>query len=130
VGLIARALEARGLPTLSMSCLWEVSQAFKPPRTVFLDFPLGCPAGKPNEAGLQRDILRTALNAAPQFGDPWKMVELAFQWSVDGNRDWEETVRNDYRRGLGVVTAHVADHQARGESLVGREKDLTIRCNC
>ena len=44
--------------------------------------------------------------------------------------NWEETVRNDYRRGLGVVTAHVADHQARGESLVGREKDLTVRCNC
>ena len=130
MGLIARALEARGLPTLSISCLWEVSQAFKPPRTVFLDFPLGCPAGKPNEADLQRDILRAALIAAPQFGDPWKMAELAFQWSAGGNRAWEETVRNDYRRGLGVVTAHVADHQARGESLVGQEKDLTIRCNC
>ncbi len=115
---------------MSMSCLWEVSQAFKPPRTVFLDFPLGCPAGKPNEADLQRDILRAALIAAPQFGDPWKMVELPFQWSADGNRDWEETVRNDYRCGLGVVTAHVADHQARGESVLGREKDLTIRCNC
>ncbi len=130
MGLIARALEARGLPTLSMSCLWEVSQAFKPPRTVFLDFPLGCPAGKPNEPGLQRDILRPDLIAATQFGDPWKLVELPFQWPADGNRDWEETVRNDYRRGLGVVTAHVADHQARGESLVGQEKDLTIRCNC
>ena len=35
--------------------------AFKPPRTVFLDFPLGCPAGKPNEPELQRMILRVRL---------------------------------------------------------------------
>ncbi len=113
-----------------MSCLWEVSTAFKPPRTVFLDFPLGCPAGKPNEVDLQRDILRAALNAVPQFGEPWKMIELPFQWSADGTRDWEETVRELYRRELSVVTAHLADHQAKGESLLGGEKDLTIRCNC
>jgi hypothetical protein len=24
----------------------------------------------------------------------------------------------------------VTDHQARGESLVGQEKDFVIRCNC
>ena len=41
--------------------------AFKPPRTVFLDFPLGCPAGKPNEPELQRMILRAVLEAAPLF---------------------------------------------------------------
>jgi hypothetical protein len=49
-----------------MSTLWEISMAFKPPRTVFLDFPLGCPAGKPNEAELQRSVLRAALEE-PRF---------------------------------------------------------------
>ena len=87
-----------------MSTLWETSMAFKPPRTVFLDFPLGCPAGKPNEPELQRDILRAALRAA--------------------------TVKDLYRKDLGTVAAHVADHRARGESLLGREKEFAIRCNC
>lgn len=118
------------MPTLSMSCLWEVSVAFKPPRTVFLDFPLGCPAGKPNDRKIQRDILRVALDAASQFGEPWKIVQLPFQWSADGNRDWEEVVKELYRPGVGTVAAHVADHQARGESLLGRETEFTIRCNC
>ena len=113
-----------------MSCLWEISMAFKPPRTTFLDFPIGCPAGKPNDTGLQRDILRAALSAAPQFGGPWKMVELPFQWSSDGNRDWEERVRELYRRGVETVSAHVADHKARGESLVGQEKEFAVRCHC
>ena len=53
--------------------------AFKPPRTVFLDFPLGCPAGKPNEPELQRNILRAALEAAPEFSGTWKIVKLPFQ---------------------------------------------------
>ena len=115
---------------MCMSTLWETSAAFKPPRTAFLDFPLGCPAGKPNEPELQRAILRAALEAAPRFGQPWNILELPFQWSEDGRRDWEAEVRELYRRGVGTVAAHVADHQARGESLIGQEKEFAVRCNC
>jgi D-proline reductase (dithiol) PrdB len=113
-----------------MSTLWQISMAIKPPRTVFLDFPLGCPAGKPHDSVLQRSILRTALESVPHFGEQWRMVELPFQWSQDGNRDWEETVKDLYRRGLDTVTAHVADHQKRGESLYNQEKEFVLRCNC
>jgi hypothetical protein len=118
------------MPTLSMSTLWEVSLAFKPPRTVFLDFPLGCPAGKPYEPEMQRAILRAALTAAPIFDANWKMIELPFQWSADGGRQWEEEVKELYRHGLGIVSRHVADHQSVGESLLDKEKDFSLRCNC
>jgi D-proline reductase (dithiol) PrdB len=113
-----------------MSTLWEVSMAFKPPRTAFLDFPLGCPAGKPHQPEMQRNILRAALNAAPAFDANWKMTELPFQWSADGNRQWEEEVKELYRRGLSTVSRHVADHQAIGESLLDKEKEFSIRCQC
>lgn len=130
--VIARALEARGLPTLSMNVLWESGQEMKPPRACFLDFPLGCPAGKPGEAAQQRDILRAALNLAPEF-DPhrWEMKRLPFQWSPDGSREWEHEVDELYRNGgMSVVLRHIAAHKAEGESLVGRERDFAIRCNC
>ena len=91
---------------------------------------MGCPAGKPNEPHLQREILRAALAAAPSFREPWKICELPFQWSADGSRDWEAEVREIYRRGLATVSAHIADHQARGESLAGREQEFALRCNC
>jgi D-proline reductase (dithiol) PrdB len=113
-----------------MSTLWEVSLAFKPPRTVFLDFPLGCPAGKPHEPEMQRAILRSALAAAPEFGEAWRMEMLPFQWSADGKRQWEEEVKELYRRGLSTVSRHVADHQAIGESLLDKEKEFSIRCRC
>lgn len=118
------------MPTLSMSTLWEVSMAFKPPRTVFLDFPLGCPAGKPNERELQHKILRAALAAAPAFASPWKILQLPFQWAADGRRDWEENVKELYRQGLSTVSRHVADHQALGESLLDNETEFSLRCNC
>jgi hypothetical protein len=76
-------------------------------------------------------ILRAALEAAPVFGEPWRIVQLPFQWSEDGNRDWEESVRELYRKGIGTVAfAHVADHQVRGESLVGQEREFAVRCSC
>lgn len=130
--VIARALEARGLPTLSMNVLLEAAEEGKPPRTCFLDFPLGCPAGKPHESEQQREILRGALNLAPEFdGRPWHIKTLPFQWSADGSRAWEEEVSDLYRNGgLKIVLEHRDAHHARGESLVGREREFAIRCNC
>jgi D-proline reductase (dithiol) PrdB len=130
--IVARALEARGLPTLSMSVLLEAAEETKPPRTCFLDFPLGCPAGKPHEIGQQREILRSALKLAADFdGQPWHIKSLPFEWSPDGSRAWEEEVSELYRNGgLKIVLAHRDEHHARGESLVGREREFAIRCNC
>jgi D-proline reductase (dithiol) PrdB len=132
VGLIARALEARGMPTLMMSVLWEASEAIKPPRTCFLDFPLGCPCGRPHEAAQQREILRTALALAPQFErQPWEIKTLPFRWSADGSRAWEQEVRDLYLNGgFAMALAHRAEHRKTGESLVGREREFGIKCNC
>ncbi len=109
-----------------------MSEAVKPPRTCFLDFPLGCPGGKPHEYEQQREILRAAFNAAPAFReDAWAMQTLPFQWSPDGGRAWEGEIEELYRtQGLAMVAAHQGEHAARGELLVGREKEFAIRCNC
>ena len=120
------------MPTLSMSVLWEASIGVKPPRTCFLDFPLGCPSGKPRESNQQREILRAALGAVQLF-DPehWQMSTLPFQWAEDGSRSWEDEIYRLYREGgITTVLAHQAAHRSQGESLVGREREFVIRCNC
>jgi hypothetical protein len=115
-----------------MSILWEASENFKPPRTCFLDFPLGCPAGKPHQAVQQREILRLALESAPGFeADDWKMKTLPFQWGEDGSRSWEAETYDLYRGGgIKTVLAHRAAHRAQGDSLAGHERDFVIKCNC
>jgi D-proline reductase (dithiol) PrdB len=118
------------LPTLNLSTVWDITSAIKPPRACFLDFPIGCPAGKPAEPDLQRDVLKAALTQAPKFSNDWSIYEMPFQWSEDGNRDWEEELKEIYRQGRRTVEAHVTDHATRGESLAGKEKEFAIRCNC
>lgn len=132
-GIIARALEARGLPTVSTSVLWEMSAAVKPPRTCFLDFPLGCPAGKPHERAQQLDILERVLELAPAFEHDarWEMKRMPFQWSADGSRDWEHITDELYRNGgFAITSRHMDAHAAVGESLVGNERAFAIKCNC
>ena len=115
---------------MSLSTVWDITAAVKPPRACFLDFPIGCPAGKPHKAELQCAILTAVLRQAPKFGADWAMHELPFQWSADGSRQWEEELKELYRRGLGTVDAHVTEHSRRGESLLGQETEFAIRCNC
>lgn len=130
--IVARALEARGLPTISTSTLWEMTAAVKPPRPCFLDFPLGCPAGKPHEPAQQRDILRRVFELAPSFErEIWEMKPLPFRWTPDGDRDWERVTDELYRNGGVTITdRHMNAHAAVGESLIGNERAFAIRCNC
>jgi hypothetical protein len=59
------------------------------------------------------------------------MKKLPFEWEEDGSRNWESEIYDLYRRGgIGTVLAHHAEHRAKGESLVGRERDFVIKCNC
>ena len=133
-GIIARALEARGLPTVSTSVLWEMSEAVKPPRTCFLDFPLGCPAGKPFEAAQQRDILRSVFQRVAAFDSGLgKCTRCRTQWSADGDRDRGKRANQHpfYRDGgLAITSAHMDAHAAVGESLVGKERAFAVKCNC
>jgi hypothetical protein len=41
--------------------LKEVTEAVKPPRTLFVDRPLGFPLGLPDQPQLQTEIIQTAL---------------------------------------------------------------------
>lgn len=62
VGLIAGAIEKIGIPTVSLSLLLMVTKKVRPPRSLFVPFRFGYPMGKPNDAKLQHQIIRSALN--------------------------------------------------------------------
>ncbi len=58
VGLIAAANEREGISTVCISLLREVTIVNRPPRALFVPFPLGYPLGRPCDAGLQTRIAR------------------------------------------------------------------------
>ena len=61
VGLIQRQVEYAGITTVSISLLREITEKTRPPRALFVPFPLGYPLGEPNNAELQTRIIRAAF---------------------------------------------------------------------
>ena len=50
--LVARHLEANGIPTVVMGCAKDIVEHAAVPRFLFSDFPLGNSAGKPHDVGV------------------------------------------------------------------------------
>jgi hypothetical protein len=61
VGLVQGAIEREGIATVSISLLREVTELIKPPRALFVNFPMGYPLGAPDNPGLQHRVISQAL---------------------------------------------------------------------
>ncbi len=67
-----RAIEKRGIATVSLTVALDVTERIKPPRAMFLPFMMGHHFGVPFHAELQKLIIREALSqiiAAKESGD-------------------------------------------------------------
>jgi D-proline reductase (dithiol) PrdB len=60
-GLLQSIIEKKGIPTVSISLLMEVTKRVEPPRVLVVDRPLGYPLGEPNNPDLQKRIMLAAL---------------------------------------------------------------------
>lgn len=80
MGLIARGIEDAGIPTVGMSSAHDITSLVKPPRTFFLDYPLGHQAGKPLDRQNQMAVIRAALGGAGNVREAGAIVVLPFPW--------------------------------------------------
>jgi D-proline reductase (dithiol) PrdB len=83
VSLLARHLEANGLPTVIVGCARDIVEHCGVPRFVFSDFPLGNSAGKPFDSVSQADTLELALHTLETTSAPRSTVQSPQRWSVD-----------------------------------------------
>ena len=58
----------------------DLSAQVKPPRTVFVNFPMGNTFGRPFDAPQQRRILHDALTALESFTVGGEIVDLPYEW--------------------------------------------------
>jgi D-proline reductase (dithiol) PrdB len=61
IGLVARAIELAGIPTMTLAVVRDVIESVRPPRAALYGGELGSVAGKPNWPEHQRRILDEAL---------------------------------------------------------------------
>ncbi len=75
VGLVSRAIEERGIPTVTLA----MERGVAAPRVAFVPFPYNFPMGEPNERGRHREVALAALALLHEMGEPGE-VELPFRW--------------------------------------------------
>jgi hypothetical protein len=92
VGLIARHLEAHGIPTVIMGCAKDIVEHCGVPRFLFSDLPLGNAAGKPFDVASQRYTLELALRVLESAPGPRTTVQSPLQWSDEAS--WKQAFSN------------------------------------
>jgi D-proline reductase (dithiol) PrdB len=92
VGLVARTLEARGIPTVLVSTGRDLTAQVLPPRSVFVSFPMGNPFGRPGDVAMQRAILCDALRLAETATHGGTLVDLPYVWGEDFTPSVERTL--------------------------------------
>lgn len=83
VCLVARHLEENGIPTLIIASALDITRSGRPPRAVFVDYPLGHTTGKPFDRDDQLGILRAALSAFETIDTPETIRDLGRAWAAD-----------------------------------------------
>jgi len=112
--LVARHLEAHGIPTVVMGCAKDIVEHAVAPRFLFSDFPLGNSAGKPNDIASQDQTLAHALRLLEAAPGPQTTMQSPIRWNDDGQ--W----KRDY-----LSLDHVgADELKRRREEFDRQKEL------
>ena len=114
MGLIAREIESRGIPTICMSSARSITAAVNPPRAVYLDYPLGHTSGKPEDPANQMAVMEDTLAAVARIEAPGTIIDLMYQWRDDDS--WKDAVMRPRPQdaagaGGGAQSAHDDSHE-------------------
>lgn len=93
MGLVARHLEAAGIPTVVMGAAKDIVETVGVPRFVFSDVPLGNSAGLPHDPASQRTVLELALRVLETAPGPRTTVQSPLRWPGDPHA-WKRDFNN------------------------------------
>ena len=80
MGLIQRAIEKEGIPTIAISIMRKLTEDVKSPRAVFLKWPMGHPLGEPDNAWQHTAVLKSAFTALETITAPGTIIDLPYRW--------------------------------------------------
>ena len=121
MSLVARYLEANGLPTVIMGCAKDIVEHAGVPRFLFSDFPLGNSAGKPFDAESQAATLELALRLLETAPGPRTTVQSPQRWNDDAQ--W----KLDYNNLDKLTPEQIAEKRKEFESVKATIKDMPGR---
>ena len=81
--VLARVIEAAGIPTVTVTMMPVLSEKYRSPRTLGVEFPFGHGFGMVDDAVMQTRILRAALDLLVDATGPETRVDVAEAWPED-----------------------------------------------
>ena len=90
--MLARRIEAAGIPTVVVTMMPETTEQLVAPRIVGVEFPYGHPFGLPGDAAMQRRVLLTAVTVLAGAAAPSTRVDVDIEWPVplrEAYRSWQ-----------------------------------------
>jgi D-proline reductase (dithiol) PrdB len=92
VPVLARWIEAEGIPTAIVTMMPAVAEERRAPRIVGVEFPFGHAFGMPHDATMQRRVLELALRVLAGATAPGTRVDFDQEWPVpvrEAYRAWQ-----------------------------------------
>jgi D-proline reductase (dithiol) PrdB len=83
VGLVARVIEAAGIPTVTLNMIWAYQNLVGMPRVAAIEHPFGRPFGDVGDVDTQLAVMRAALAIAESATEPGTVTHLPFEWHED-----------------------------------------------
>ncbi len=80
MGLVARVIEAAGIPTLTLNMIWSYQRRVGMPRVAAIEHPFGRPFGDVGDAARQRAVMDAALAVFASAGEAGHVEHLPFAW--------------------------------------------------
>lgn len=77
-----RAIEKRGIPTVSLSVALDVTEHSKPPRAIFAPFMMGHHFGVPFHKELQRRMICEALGHLEKAKESGAVHKVPIKWTT------------------------------------------------
>lgn len=90
--VLARWIEAAGIPTVVVTMMPAVADERRAPRIVGVEFPFGHAFGIPHDRAMQRRVLELALRVLAGAAAPGTRVDLDLEWPVplrEAYRAWQ-----------------------------------------
>jgi hypothetical protein len=80
VPVLARLVEAAGIPTVVVTMMPVIATQLLAPRVVGVEFPFGHPFGMPGDRVMQSVVLETALAVLAGAASPSTRVDVDIEW--------------------------------------------------
>ena len=81
--MLARTIEAEGIPTVTISMMPDLTSKWRLSRVLGVEFPFGQAFGMVDDHAMQREVAEAAIRLLEEAQEPETRQDLDIEWPID-----------------------------------------------